>query len=809
MPSNRLRHTLCLLTVWCAVSLAACGGGGGGGGSTPVTPPPPEVPSLPSSLTLLQPPTAETQADIAFASDVPTGTTGLSYAWTFGDGSTSTEARPTHAYARVGRYEVSLVVRNTAGQQVSAQASVQVQPVARVQGLRCSGAEQTGWCWQAPQPWGHVMNDLLFTDAQRGWMVGDGGAMLRTQDGGLTWTEQFLPSGESLQSIRFQDERTGWLMSYNSEQLWRTDDGGATWQSRTAPPARTFGTSIHLDRKGTLVVEGVFGTAISDDAAQTWRTLNLRFLGLEPDGTLWVRRIDFPPRPAPQLYKSQDGGRYFFIEPAWASAGYASGLTLFEGQFAIADFNDSTPTGATFTSLIRNGAQAPWITPSSPAGPVSVAMMGAGGMWARGTTSPPDFTERFLMHSRDGLNWRRVDLPEAALAGNTRATLLDGASAYIQDAAQRLYITRDAGLSWQVGDLPSATALPSTLRVDGGGGLILADLNGSGAGWHRQAKPAAPWVPLPGVTWPRNNLAGLAFFNRQRGLALRSAGLLDTDDGGRTWREQAMAPLLALTHGPVFPGSLRTLPDGRAWLLAEGRIYRSVDSGRTWAALPTQPEWDGRIAAQQWLSATSARLQVRECTSVRPLSSFCVRRLVSTDDGGASWQAASDTFGDEGVLHFQSPSVAVLAEQSGIRRTQDRGATWQSVYANRPGESLSPRTVTFADAQQAWVLLFDRALRSRDGGLSWSEVPLPLETQVRFRGQDSRNIGDLQFADSRNGWIVGVNGQVLATTDGGTTWVKQRSGTQNNLTSIAVLDRTAVWLAGDNSTILATGSGGR
>jgi len=47
--------------------------------------------------------------------DVSAGTAPLSYAWIFGDGTTSTEQNPTHSYTKASRYTVKLTVTNLGG----------------------------------------------------------------------------------------------------------------------------------------------------------------------------------------------------------------------------------------------------------------------------------------------------------------------------------------------------------------------------------------------------------------------------------------------------------------------------------------------------------------------------------------------------------------------------------------------------------------------------------------------------------------------------------------------------------------------
>jgi len=63
--------------------------------------------------------------------------------------------------------------------------------------------------------------------------------------------------------------------------------------------------------------------------------------------------------------------------------------------------------------------------------------------------------------------------------------------------------------------------------------------------------------------------------------------------------------------------------------------------------------------------------------------------------------------------------------------------------------------VELIDTLKTWVLAFDTLYGTRDGGLSWTVQAPPGYKQA------------ICFTDSLNGWLVGQNGLILHTTDGG------------------------------------------
>ncbi len=76
------------------------------------------------------PTTAVVGTPIAFTAQVSGGTAPYGYAWTFGDGTTSNAASPSHSYSQPGHYTVSVTVTDAAGAIVtSAPVSVTITPV--------------------------------------------------------------------------------------------------------------------------------------------------------------------------------------------------------------------------------------------------------------------------------------------------------------------------------------------------------------------------------------------------------------------------------------------------------------------------------------------------------------------------------------------------------------------------------------------------------------------------------------------------------------------------------------------------------
>lgn len=89
-------------------------------------------------------------------------------------------------------------------------------------------------------------------------------------------------------------------------------------------------------------------------------------------------------------------------------------------------------------------------------------------------------------------------------------------------------------------------------------------------------------------------------------------------------------------------------------------------------------------------------------------------------------------------------------------------------------------------------------LKTTDGGTNW---------QQQYSGT-SAVLKNVAFKTQNKGWVVGSNGTILTTSNSGTDWTPQNSGTTQVLTSVCFVDENLGWAVGANGTILNTQNGG-
>jgi photosystem II stability/assembly factor-like uncharacterized protein len=112
-----------------------------------------------------------------------------------------------------------------------------------------------------------------FIDDYRGWLVGTGGTILQTSDGGETWNQASLANAQAIRfnATSFIDNRIGWAVG-SGGSIYRTTNGGRTWEALTSGVSADLFDVKFLDALEGWAV-GADGTAIySADGGVSWVT---------------------------------------------------------------------------------------------------------------------------------------------------------------------------------------------------------------------------------------------------------------------------------------------------------------------------------------------------------------------------------------------------------------------------------------------------------------------------------------------------------------------------------------------------------
>ena len=170
-------------------------------------------------------------------------------------------------------------------------------------------------------------------------------------------------------------------------------------------------------------------------------------------------------------------------------------------------------------------------------------------------------------------------------------------------------------------------------------------------------------------------------------------------------------------------------------------------------------------------------------------------RLVSTTDGGDQWMDMANLGTDVYDVHFTTTNKGWAVGDNG------------SLFKTTDGVNFIPEdlgvdhrltAIHFTDTLYGWVCGFRNTIFKRDmnseNQIVWTDVSIADASEVQ-------QWNDIFFLNRLNGWVVGLEGNVWKTTDGGQNWSRETIDTFESLNAIYMASTTKGWIAGDNGLI--------
>lgn len=184
--------------------------------------------------------------------------------------------------------------------------------------------------------------------------------------------------------------------------------------------------------------------------------------------------------------------------------------------------------------------------------------------------------------------------------------------------------------------------------------------------------------------------------------------------------------------------------------------------------------------------------------------------IVHTSDGGVTWEfQTSGTDYTLSDIQFTDPMNGwAVGDQGTIVHTADGGKTWVQQKSPVTDWLMSAQ---FANSKKGWISGERmQILYTEDGGNNW---------KVQFKDKDYI-FKRMSFCDEKNGWAVGEYGFIYHTADGGKTWQSQAGGFEIPLDqmeivsgvylfSVAAVNPQTAWVVGIEGTVMKTQDGGK
>ncbi len=556
-------------------------------------------------------------------------------------------------------------------------------------------AGHSGWFWSSPLPQGNTLRAIDFS-GYRGYAVGDFGTVMRSDNGGTSWTGLITGTTTPLRVVRAIDSDT--VVVAGKCTVRRTDDAGKSFTALPWTPAGgTCTTQVRslafpTSQSGFLLLSD--GNVLhTGDGGQTWaRRTAIPNTAATAGSEIHPTDIFFPApdtgfvtTEAGMLYRTTDGGT------SWSPVASAP-----QHLDSVWFLNAQTGFAAGGASVLRttDGGQT-WLQQGVVAPPENIRWIRCGS--ERGCIAATEQGDELLRTDDGGQTWMPISpashpLYAAAFTstGGVVAVGRDGTTVASPDGGHN-FVTVSEAL-----DGPFSVVRASSPAV-----AFAAGRDGALA---RTSDGGHEWTPLPAPV--ADDILDVSFPSDETGYALARQNVLTrTDDGGQSWRlldvgtfvkARAVVALDAddvvlimdrglrrTSNGGLDFIRVRQRPIATASLVGGGRagagIYAygqrtlalSMDRGVTWRSLKLPPH--EQLKAVDFTSATIAYALTRD------------GRAWKTVNGARSWRELTALGTEIGsTLAFGSAddgyvAVREFGHDAGgyLMRTDDGGATWR------------------------------------------------------------------------------------------------------------------------------------
>jgi photosystem II stability/assembly factor-like uncharacterized protein len=134
-----------------------------------------------------------------------------------------------------------------------------------------------GQSWVLAHTGASSKNDVCFSSAMHGWVVGDNGVIKQSTNGGSFWSYSTLGTKDFF-AVFFLTDTTGFIGGEDGT-LFRTSDGGATWDTLNTQTTQSI-RDIYFSNTllGWIVCDGGY-IGYTIDGGQTWTPQQQPYLG--------------------------------------------------------------------------------------------------------------------------------------------------------------------------------------------------------------------------------------------------------------------------------------------------------------------------------------------------------------------------------------------------------------------------------------------------------------------------------------------------------------------------------------------------
>ena len=555
-----------------------------------------------------------------------------------------------------------------------------------------------------------VLNDerlvrLFFINSQKGWVVGRGGILLRTTNGGQSWNKSYLPINANLASVFFTNENNGWVVG-EFDGIFYTKDGGNSWEFTDEG---TY--DVHSD---IFFFNNQVGFAIglndeydksrllkTNDGGLTW-SINFFFneadlysLYFVDDNYGWAVGWDG------SIIHTTNGGENWSVQE--------SNVDWWLWEVSFVDQNKGTICGDDGFLYTSDGGNTWTETTISDTEFNSLCFASQNKGYAVGNSTGWEEMGAFYTTIDGGATWENANAKPAYLkkvCAIDENTLITVGGDYHYNEYPSLLKTSDMGSSWTYQELGGDWYSPlEDVCFNSGTGYAI-----NSYGYIIKSTDLGnTWQEVTQVYWLNDfSSVSLFFTNSNKGYICGENSNGDgrgviyyTSNGGSTWTQQIDGEFNAM-HGIQFVG------ENKGWAVTErdyengnwipGQILFTNNGGNLWT--PQNPPGDNSYFDLYFLNDQ--------------LGWVCGTVILNTIDGGNTWNLQLDQEGTLNGISFIDENHGYAVGDAGvIYRTSDGGQNW-ILEEKLTGRDLND--VCYVNADHAWAVGYDGLILHAYGG---------------------------------------------------------------------------------------------
>ena len=525
------------------------------------------------------------------------------------------------------------------------------------------------------------LKSVCFINADTGYVADANGAIIKTVNGGSTW--QTLSLSSSINTIYFVNPQVGFLVGWGGVIL-KTINGGTSWTTVISGTTNSL-FSVSFPNQNTGYIAGSNGTILKTiDGGNNW-------FSLSSGTTSYLYSVSFTD-----------------VDTGYAVGNYATILKTVNGGTTWITQSSGLPPNTGFSSVY-------FITPNK-----GYIILGV----------------QILKTTNGGVNWTVQD--DSIPFSKVSVFFVNKNIGYIVGNGGLVSKTINGGLSW------------SLVKREHNLYFVFPNANVGYAGGYMESikktiDGGTTWTLLDSLQ--TNGFYNLFFLNSDTGYASNNHNLIKTTDGGITWTTLLTAQGNHLLGSMYFVNNIGYIA---SWAVNNDNVgfYKTTNGGITWNLYVGQ-----NSVNLDKIVFTDANTGY----AVGEIDPYGKGIIQKTTNGGANWIAnACPEYGRISNIFFLDANNGFAIGGDKLVKTTNAFSTWTTI--SLPYTVFN--SVYFISIDTGYIVGdYGLILKTTDGGVTWN-------TQI---SGTNGLLSQVLFTNSQNGYICGynINGLILRTVQGG------------------------------------------